>query len=238
MSSNVRLAFLSDIHANIQALTAVAQFLETQVVDQVVVVGDLVGYGANPGPVIDFIQQQGYAACLGSSDLRVALPLGDRAVRQGVSEQVITWTRHVLLPEQMEYLRGLPVGGRLKVGDGRVRFFHGSPQDPEEKLDLSGPEETLQVLAAQFPARLIVSAGTHIPFIRRVGEITFLDPGSVGFSLNHEPGADVAVVDCVPGSAPQIALHKIPYDVASAAFDVLAWELPTQIAQVLKNGHG
>lgn len=234
----MRLAFISDIHANIQALSAVAQFLEAQVVDQVVVVGDLVGYGANPGPVIDFVQQQEYLACLGSSDLRVALPLGDRATRQGVAEQVIGWTRDVLLPEQMEYLRGLPVGGRLKVPEGRIRFFHGSPHDPEQKLDLSGPEEALSVLAAQFPARLIVSAGTHIPFVRRVGEVTFLDPGSVGLSLNHEPGADVAVVDCVAGNPPKIALHKVPYDVASAAFDILAWELPAQIAQVLKNGHG
>lgn len=232
----MRLAFISDIHANIQALTAAAQFLETQVVDQVVVVGDLVGYGANPGPVIDFVRQRGYLVCLGSSDLRVALPLGDRAGRHGVAEQVIGWTREVLLPEHLEYLRSLPVGGRLRTRDGRIRFFHGSPHDPEQKMDLAGSEEHLQVLAAQFPARLFVSAGTHIPYVRRVGEVTFLDPGSVGLSLNHEPGADVAVVDCVPGGGPKVTLHKVPYDVASAAFDVLAWELPAQIAQVLKTG--
>ncbi|ADY26109.1 metallophosphoesterase [Deinococcus proteolyticus MRP] len=234
----MRLAFISDIHANIQALTATAQFLETQVVDQVVVVGDLVGYGANPGPVIDFVQQRGYLVCLGSSDLRVALPLGDRARRHGVAEQVIGWTRDILLPAQLDYLRSLPVGGRLKTPDGRIRFFHGTPHDPEQKLDLADSEEKLQVLAAQFPAQLIVSAGTHIPYLRRVGEVTFLDPGSVGLSLNHEPGADVAVVDCLPGASSQVTLHKVPYDVASAAFDVLAWELPPQIAQVLKTGHG
>ncbi|MDO4263341.1 MAG: metallophosphoesterase family protein [Deinococcus sp.] len=237
----MRLAFISDIHANIQALTAAAQFLETQLVDQVVVVGDLVGYGANPGPVIDFVQQRGYLVCMGSSDLRVALPLqqaGAGPVRHGVAEQVIGWTREVLLPAQLDYLRSLPVGGRLKTPAGRIRFFHGSPQDPEQKLDLAGPEEKLEVLAAQFPAQLIVSAGTHIPYLRRVGEVTFLDPGSVGLSLNHEPGADVAVVDCMPGGPPQVTLHKVPYDVASAAFDVLAWELPPQIAQVLKLGRG
>lgn len=234
----MRLAFLSDLHANIQALTAAAQWLEGQAVDKVVVVGDLVGYGANPGPVIDFVQQQGYTAGLGSSDLRTALPVGGQCERQGVSEQVIAWTREVLLPDQMDYLRALQPGGRIRTPAGTVRFFHGSPHDPEQKLDLTGSEESLQVLAAQYPARLIVSGGTHVPFVRRVGEVTFLDPGSVGFSLNREPGADVALVDLEEGAPPKVTLHKVPYDVASAAFDILAWELPPQIAQALRTGHG
>lgn len=238
MGFTVRLGIISDLHANIHALTASAEFLRAQAVDQIVVVGDLVGYGANPGPVIDYVQQHGFSACLGSSDMRVALPLGDREGRHGPAEQVINWSRDILTSEQLDFLRSLPVGGRLKTPSGRIRFFHGSPQDPEEKLDLAGPEEKLQVLAAQYPARLIVAAGTHVPFVRQVGEVTFLDPGSVGLSLNHEPGADVAVIDCVADAAPRVTLHKVPYDIASAAFDIMAWELPAQIANVIKTGHG
>lgn len=235
----VRLAFLSDIHANIQALTSAQRFLSQQRVTQVVVVGDLVGYGASPGPVIDFVQREGWKAVLGSSDLRVSMDLGARARREGVAEQVLEWTRGVLNHEQMEYLRKLPAGGRLNTPLGKVRFFHGSPHDPDQRFDLMQPEDRMTQLARELGARVVVAAGTHVPFSRVVGAgedaVTFIDPGSVGLSLNREPGADVTILDC-SGAQPQVNLHKVPYDYASAAFDILAWQLPPVIADIIKTG--
>lgn len=231
----MRLAFLSDLHGNIHALTAVKRFLADQVVNQVVVVGDVVGYGASPGPVIDFVRREGWVTGLGSSDMRVALELGERAERHGVADQVLGWTRKVLAPEQMEFLRRLPPGGRLMTPVGRVRFFHGSPHAPDQRLDLMAPERELEALAETLGARVVVVGGTHVPFVRVVGDTTFVDPGSVGLSLNHEPGADVALVDCV-GRKPRVALHKVSYDYASSAFDIMAWNLPPVIADVIRTG--
>ena len=85
----MRIAFLSDLHGNIHALTAVKRFLNEQIVNQVVVVGDLVGYGASPGPVIDFVQREGWPTGMGSSDLRVSLDFGEREGRRGVADQVL-----------------------------------------------------------------------------------------------------------------------------------------------------
>lgn len=231
----MRLAFISDLHGNIHALTAVRRFLAEQVVNQVVVVGDLVGYGASPGPVIDFVQREGWTAGLGSSDMRVALELGERAERHGVADQVLSWTRKVLAPEQTEFLRRLPPGGRLTTPVGRVRFFHGSPHAPDGRIDLMAPERELEDLAEALRARVVVAGGTHVPFVRVVGDTTFVDPGSVGLSLNHEPGADVAVIDCV-GRKPRVSLHKVSYDYASSAFDIMAWNLPPVIADVIRTG--
>ena len=231
----MRVAFLSDLHGNIHALTAVKRFLGEHPVARVVVVGDLVGYGASPGPVIDFVRREGWACSLGSSDLRAALDLGARASRRGVAEEVLQWTRGVLRPEQTEFLRGLPPSGRLGTPVGRVRYFHGAPHDPESRIDLMGSEAELGALAEQLAARVVVVGGTHVPFIREVGDTTFVDPGSVGLSLNHEPGADLAVVDCA-GPQPRVTLHKVPYDYASSAFDILAWDLPSVIADVIRSG--
>ncbi|KEF35413.1 MULTISPECIES: metallophosphoesterase family protein [Deinococcus] len=231
----MRLAFLSDLHGNIHALTAAGRFLAGAEVQGVVVVGDLVGYGASPGPVIDYVQREGWTAGLGSSDLRVALDLGRRSERHGVAEQVLHWTRGVLSPGQLDFLRRLPPGGRLTTPVGRVRYFHGSPHDPEERLDLMAPERELEDLAETLGARVVVVGGTHVPFVRVVGDTTFVDPGSVGLSLNSEPGADVAIVDCV-GRKPRVTLHKVSYDYASSAFDVLAWKLPAVIADVIRTG--
>ena len=231
----MRIAFLSDLHGNIHALTAVKRFLNEQIVNQVVVVGDLVGYGASPGPVIDFVGREGWPTGLGSSDLRVALDFGEREGRRGVADQVLQWTRKTLNPEQLEFLRRLPPSGRLTTPIGRVRYFHGSPHDPEQRLDLMGSEADLRRLGERLAARVVVVGGTHVPFVRTVDETTFVDPGSVGLSLNHEPGADVAIVDCV-GRGPKVTLHKVPYDYSSSAFDIMAWNLPPVIADVIRTG--
>lgn len=231
----MRLAFISDIHGNIHALTAVKRFLAENIVNQVIVVGDLVGYGASPGPVIDFVRREGWATGLGSSDMRIAIDLGEREGRRGVADQVLVWTKQMLTPEQTDFLRRLPAGGRITTPVGRVRYFHGSPHDPEQRLDLMAPQGELEDLAAKLGARVVVVGGSHVPFSRVIGETTFVDPGSVGLSLNHEPGADVVIVDCV-GRRPRVSLHKVTYDYASSAFDIMAWSLPSVIADVIRTG--
>lgn len=228
------MAFISDLHGNIHALTAVKRFLMQQDLDKIVVVGDLVGYGASPGPVIDFVQREGWTVTMGSSDLRVALEIGEVPQRGGLSQKVLDWTKTVLLPEQIEYLRGLPAGGRLKTEFGTIRFFHGSPHNPEERINLLASDRELQEIANKLNARVIVAAGTHVPFMRTVGETTFIDSGSVGLSLNQEPGADLVIVEL--GHRVKVNMHKIAYDYASASFDILAWDLPPEIADVIKTG--
>ncbi|WP_407539265.1 metallophosphoesterase family protein [Deinococcus radiomollis] len=231
----MRLAILSDIHGNIHALTAVKRFLVEQAISQVIVLGDLVGYGASPGPVIDFIRRESWTCGLGSSDARVAFDLNAHGERRGVSETVLAWTRETLSPEQLEFLRRLPAGGRVNTPVGRLRYFHGSPHNPEQRLDLMAQDRELEALAEQLGSRIVVAGGTHIPFIRHVADTIFLDPGSVGLSLNHEPGADVAILE-LQGLRPKIGLHKVAYDYHSAAFDIMAWSLPPVIAEVIKTG--
>ncbi|GGK88212.1 metallophosphoesterase family protein [Deinococcus radiotolerans] len=231
----MRLAFISDIHGNIHALTAVKRFLSENIVNQVIVVGDLVGYGASPGPVIDFVRREGWTVGLGSSDMRVSMDMGERADRKGVADQVLNWTKKMLTPDQVDFLRRLPPGGRIVTPVGRVRFFHGSPHDPEQRMDLMAPERELEALADLLGSRVVVVGGTHVPFMRVIGDTTFVDPGSVGLTLNHEPGADVVIVDCV-GRKPKVSLHKVTYDFASSAFDIMAWNLPPVIADVIRTG--
>lgn len=230
----MRYAFLSDIHGNIHALSEVKRFLRYQNIHKVIVLGDLVGYGANPGPVLDFVQREGWEVGMGSSDARVAFEFTEKP-RQGVADTVLSWTREQLSEEQLNYLRALKTGGRILTSLGRVRYFHGSPGNPDEKLDLMMPEKSLLPLLENLGARVLVCGGTHIPYVRESDEYLVFDPGSVGLTLNREPGADLAILD-LAGERPAVKMHKVPYDNHAAAFDIMAWGLPEQIAEVLRQG--
>ncbi|AFZ69137.1 metallophosphoesterase family protein [Deinococcus peraridilitoris] len=232
----MRLAFLSDIHGNIHALSAVQRFLDEQKVESVFILGDLVGYGASPGPVIDLVQRAGWVTALGSSDARAAFDFAARGERGGVAEQTLAWTRTMLTDEQMEFLRRLPAGGRIMTKMGRVRYFHGSPHDPDSRIDLMADDRELQGVLENLGAKVVVCGGTHVPYFRKVDGGIFIDPGSVGLSLNHEPGADVALLE-ITNKDVSVKLHKVPYDVHAAAFDIVAWNLPPVIAEVIRSGH-
>lgn len=233
----MRIGFISDIHANIHALRACWSALLERDVDRVVCLGDLVGYGATPGEVIAFLRERRVPVMLGASDARVAFDLG--AVpnkRAGVSEQTLAWTHGILAADDMTYLRTLKMRDKINTASGRIRYFHGMPDDPDGRLDLQGKAAYLDGILGELNCRVIVAGSTHVPFLRRTPHGLFVNPGSVGLSLNGEPGADCAILEDEPDAEMKVNLIKVPYDFHAAAFDILTWGLPPLIATVIKTG--
>ncbi|HEX2863799.1 MAG TPA: metallophosphoesterase family protein [Deinococcales bacterium] len=233
----MRLGFISDVHANIHALRAAWSALMERDVDRVICLGDLVGYGATPGEVIAFLRERQVPVMLGSSDARVAFELGGgRSLRAGVSEETLAWTQGILASDDVSYLRTLKLRDRVDTVAGRVRYFHGLPDDPDGRLDLQGPAPDLDAMLARLHCRVVVAGSTHVPYLRRTQQGIFVNPGSVGLSLNGEPGADCAVLNVSPADGVSVELLKVPYDFHAAAFDILTWGLPAVIATVIKTG--
>lgn len=236
MGGILKIAFLSDVHGNIHALRAVWRWLQERQIHRVICLGDLVGYGANPSESIDFIDEHRVHCTMGSSDARVAYGLGEKfEKREGLSEETLEWTKTVLTPEQKEYLKALPTSGRIETPKGRLRYCHGSPRDPDDRLDLHGPSNELNELLASLHCEVLVCGGTHIPYVRRLMRGVIVDPGSVGLSLNGEPGADAAVIEILEREI-KVELAKIPYDTQAAAADIEHWKLPAAIAGAIKSG--
>ncbi|WP_244362082.1 metallophosphoesterase family protein [Thermus brockianus] len=88
----MRLGVLSDIHANLPALEAALEALRAEGVDEVLVLGDLVGYGPHPRQVVRRLMEEGLPAIAGAWDLRVAYPV-DRALPEGLGKATLEWTR-------------------------------------------------------------------------------------------------------------------------------------------------
>ena len=144
----MRLGVLSDLHANLPALEAALEALRAEAVDEVLVLGDLVGYGPHPRQVIHRIWEEGLAAIAGAWDLRVAYPLPG-PLPEGVGKATLEWTRAQLGEKELAYLRSLRLSHRRAYGRMRLVAFHGKPGDPEERVDLLGPARDLAFFLEQ-----------------------------------------------------------------------------------------
>lgn len=232
----MRLGIIAEIHANLPALEAALEALRKEGIDQVLAVGDLMGYGPHPRQVIRKLDREGIPCVPGAADLRVAYHLPAKA-REGIAEATILWTRDQLGQRELNFLRNLRSRHRYDTPGGRLMAFHGSPEDPERKIDLneSHPADILKMLES-IRSRYAVVAGRHIPFKRNVHKGVVYDPGSVGLSLGGEPGADVLILeDDIKGEVQERFL-KLPYDYGQVTFDLAAWELPDVLAEVVRQG--
>ncbi len=231
----MRLGIIAEIHANLPALEVALEALRKEGVSQIWAIGDIVGYGPHPRQVIRKLDREGIPCVPGAADLRVAYALPAKA-REGIAEATILWTRDQLGTREMSFLRNLRSRHRLDLGGGRLMAFHGSPEDPEAKIDLeSHPADILKMLEG-LRARYAVVAGRHIPFRRAVHKSVIYDPGSVGLSLGGEPGADVLILEEDLKGELQHHFLKLPYDYGQVAFDLAAWELPEVLAEVVRQG--
>lgn len=228
----MRLGVLSDLHANLPALEAALEALRREGVDEVLILGDLVGYGPHPRQVIQRLWAEGLTALAGAWDLRVAYPLPGEAP-EGVGRATLAWTRAQLSDKELRYLRSLRFSHRRNLEGGRLVAFHGTPGKPEEPPDLLGPANELLPLLERYGARIALLGGRHLPLARRVGLGLLVDPGSTGLSLSGEPGADALVLDT---EGLEVRFLKVPYDLGPLIFDLRAWGLPPVLEKVYRTG--
>lgn len=200
--------------------------------DEVLVLGDLVGYGPHPRQVIHRIWEEGLAAIAGAWDLRVAYPLPG-PLPEGVGKATLEWTRAQLGEKELAYLRSLRLSHRKSYGGMRLVAFHGKPGDPEGAGGPSGPRAGPRFLSGAVRGRGLAPRGSHLPLARRVGRGLVADPGSVGLSLTGEHGADAMVLDTETLGA---RFLKVPYDLGPLLFDLRAWGLPPVLEQVYRFG--
>ena len=232
----MKLGILSDVHGNIHALRAAWQKLLELQCTRIICLGDLVGYGASPIEVIEFVQDNQIMTTLGASEARMVYHFGHKLEsRSGVADQTLEWTKTQLSEIHLKFLKSLPITGRIESKHGRVRFMHGMPDDPESRVDLNARQSELDDLLEESKCSIFITGCTHIPQVREVGKGWFINPGSVGLTLNGEPGADCAVLDFTDQRL-SVQMLKVPYNTNAAAFDILTWELPSVIADVIKRG--
>ncbi len=121
----MRIAIISDIHSNHEALTEVLKVIDAERVDRVVSLGDVVGYGASPNPCCELVRQYAEVTLLGNHDAAVAGRM-DYSFYYDAARHALDWSANVITDENLAWLRSLPYTYRI----GDVGFSHGSPIEP------------------------------------------------------------------------------------------------------------
>jgi diadenosine tetraphosphatase ApaH/serine/threonine PP2A family protein phosphatase len=239
----MRLAVLSDIHANLAALDAVRGDLPD--VDELWVLGDIVGYGPQPNEVISALQQMGARSVMGNHD-GAAIGQVDVSWFNPDAARAITWTSSVIDENTRAYLATLPEVRR----EGELTAVHGSPRDPTwEYISDTG---VAGANLSSFDTRLCLHGHTHVPIVYRADDGSvqavpgmpgspvsvemgrlLVNPGSVGQPRDGNPAASYLVIDTDIQTA---QFRRVTYDVAATQRLMRDAGLPPRLAERLTYG--
>lgn len=237
------LAVLSDLHGNLSALEAAEADLARRKVDQVVILGDLVGYLTRPNRVVQRVAlrmaQKGWQALAGNYDLAVVAG-GDEGVERflkpGIGEmprQVFDWTCQKVNPQIRELLGTLPHNLSFEKAGVSCLAVHGSPDGVRDYVYPDRPSENLSAWLEEHGARCLFMGHTHQPFVRKLPQGLVVNPGSLGQPKDGDPRPSYALVDLKRLKA---KIVRLDYDVEAEAELLRQAGLPPRSMEKLKNG--
>lgn len=177
----MRIAIISDIHSNIEALTEVLRVAEEQQVDRVVCLGDVVGYGASPNACCEVVRSVAEVTLLGNHDAAVAGRM-DYSYYYDAARHALDWSANVLSEENLAWLRSLPYTYRV----GEVGFCHGSPVEPQAYEYIFALEQARELTHYVKDLPLATFIGhSHLCRAFAIGEQEVLDVAAQKFSLRE-----------------------------------------------------
>ena len=242
-------AILSDIHANREAFDAAMKAVAASGADRIVLLGDLVGYGPDPGYIVDRaaeLVRQGAVLIRGNHD---EAALSGPAGMSELARKAILWTVRQLSAAQLEFLAGLPPS----LDEGERLYVHDSADQPGRWHYVDDVETAARCLAAT-SATTIFCGHTHMPAIfyalpgktpvrfRPIDDVAAPLPparrhvvvvGSVGQPRDGNPAACFALFD---DTAAEVTMVRVPYDHEATAARIEAAGLPEWLGTRLKIG--
>jgi putative phosphoesterase len=152
-------------------------------------------------------------------------------------QQSLFWTRAATTDENKAYLRTLVPEIRFEAEGKRFLLVHGSPRRMNEYLFEDRDPRTLARIAQGAEAEVLVFGHTHKPWVREIENVLFINDGSVGKPKDGDPRAAWALLTVDAAKPIQIAIRRVPYDVASMAAAIRAADgLPDQFARDIETG--
>jgi diadenosine tetraphosphatase ApaH/serine/threonine PP2A family protein phosphatase len=245
----MRYLVISDIHANLEALDAVLRAAPSH--EAVLMLGDLVGYGADPNAVIDRVRSLQHLTCIRGNHDKVGADLESTEGFNYLARCAITWTTETLTPDNREWLAGLTQGPTLV--DDVVEICHGAPFDEDvyifDDLDAVRALRSLERPICLFGHTHVPAAFCLADELRHLGPAKngalgvslelgsgtqyLINCGAVGQPRDGDPRAAFGLLDT---ATQRFEGLRVTYDVGAAQAKILAAGLPDVLAQRLARG--
>lgn len=206
-----RLAILADIHGNMPALEAVLDDLAGQLVDEVLIGGDLVGRGPEGSRVVARIQELGFP-CIGGNHEDYLLGFRHREVPDEWWETeewaAARWMAAELSEDAVQYITDLP----FSITRPGLCLVHGTPDSNRDGIGPWTRDGELEGYLAGVEERVLVCAHTHRAMVRELGGRLVINVGSVGLPFNNDPRAQYAIVSSGGRFGWRAELRQVEYD--------------------------
>jgi predicted phosphodiesterase len=233
-----RLAVLSDVHGNLIALEATLAAIRDASPDAILVAGDLVLNGPDPGGAVDALRAldaEGALIVSGNTDIAVADFDYGAAFPQyadGVPDAVqlaAEWAHDELSEDQLGWLRRLPAERRLRTADDTlVLVVHASPGSQTRGFDQALDANVILDRVSATDARVVCVGHTHVPEVRDLGWKVIVNDGSAGYVFDGDPTASWALVTIEDGEV-VAEIRRTEFDVMSVANAISARGLPGDV---------
>ncbi len=232
----MRIAILSDIHSNLQALNRALEVIDRSSIDTIYCLGDTVGYGGNPNECLELIQRRAAAVIRGNHD-QAAIDLTASKYFSRTGRIAAEWTRKNLTPENQTFLASLP----FRLDKDVCTLVHASPLRPDDweyVLSL----EIAEMQFASFTAPICFIGHTHIPvvcgedlqtFVFQKGQRFLVNVGSVGQPRDGNPELSFGILDTDTWEYQNV---RTAYDIEGAAKAIRDASLPDVLARRLFEG--
>ena len=232
----MRFAIISDIHSNLEALTKAFELVDQEPVNEVVCLGDVVGYGANPNECVDLVRSRCRTVLRGNHDAAAVNPANAESFTKN-ARIAAEWTRQQLSDENKKFLEGLPY---TSSRDG-ILFVHSSPYQPESWFYVLS-EEDLEVAFQNFSEQICFIGHSHFPGIfseegpaKAVNRGTrfLVNVGSIGQPRDGNPKLSFGIFDTEKWNYRNI---RSEYAIQAAAEKILRAGLPRALSDRLAMG--
>ena len=239
-------AVISDIHGNLEALLSVYEYIKScrENIDKIICLGDIVGYGADPGECIKLTRDISDVIIAGNHDFAVCEQTNINNFNDYAKEAVL-WSRNALREDEIKFLKNLP----FTFKEGNVNFVHSSLHSPESWRYLSAPSDThidFQIMEDE----ILFIGHTHVQVLFKdtgenvemllpgeipldAGKKYIINPGSVGQPRDRDPRAAFMIYD---SDRKHVQSLRVEYDIEKAKSKILKAGLPDILATRLSRG--
>ena len=222
----MRVAVISDMHGNDLAFEAVEADIRTLEIHQIVCLGDAIQGGPQPAAVVQRLRRLNCPVVMGNAD--AWLLSGEETADEGIPPErlrkmgeIRLWSLSQLTEDDRSFISTFQPTVMIRLENAlRLLCFHGSPTSFDDVILPAAPEEEFQKFLGRYAGHILTGGHTHAQQIRRIGDLFFFNPGSVGFAYSHNQPentfhadlwAEYAILTAENGHV-SLEFRRLPFD--------------------------